>query len=145
MYERILDKGNPPTEEQIKSHIGEESLRLLERMEYVLRERYSLVRELKFPFGDSYGWGYKYSHGKKHLFYLFFENGAVTATLQIGGKEMEKLESSLQSFLPKTQALWASRYPCGSGGWVHYRAEGDAELADVLALIAIKKAPVTRR
>jgi hypothetical protein len=144
MYERMLDKGNPPTEENIAETIGAESARRLEEIEGVLKERYRLVRELKFPFGDNYGWGYKYGHGQKHLFYLFFERGAITATIQIGGKDAEKLEHAQGGMLPRTRELWANRYPCGNGGWVHYRILEDEEIPDVLALIAIKKAPVIR-
>lgn len=101
-----------------------------------------MVRELKYPFGSDYGWGYKYSHKQAHLCYAFFETGAVTVTLQLGDKAVPALEALLPGMLPKTRELWASRYPCGkSGGWVHYRVLDTSELDDVFELIKIKKRP----
>lgn len=43
--------------------------------------------------------------------------------------------------LPKTKELWENRYPCGNGGWVHYRVENDNELFDIQKFICIKKKP----
>ena len=107
-----------------------------------LKASYQLARELKFPFGNDYGWGYKYSHKSSHLCYTFFEKGAFTVMLQIGDKQVPLLESHLSSLLQKTQVLWNDRHPCGDrGGWVHYRVLTDDELNDVIKLLAIKKKP----
>lgn len=45
------------------------------------------------------------------------------------------------NMLPKTKELWENRYPCGNGGWVHYRVENDNELFDIQKFICIKKKP----
>jgi hypothetical protein len=89
-------------------------------------------------------WGYKYTHGNKHLCYLFFERGGFTIMIQIGKNELKKLYDGLDLMLPKTRQLWENRYPCGEGGWLHYRVETGNELNDVKKLIAIKKKPVNR-
>jgi len=143
MYERMLNKKVIPSCEEIEEYVGEENYERLEKLETILSERYDLNRELKFPFGNSYGWGYKYSHRTKHLCYLFFEKDAITVTIQIGTNELEIFNRKFDSFLPKTQELWENRYLCGNGGgWIHYRILSDRELSDVLRLIAIKKMPV---
>jgi hypothetical protein len=142
MYERLLDKSVMPDEAVIREYLGEESHKRLTAMESRLHENYQLSRELKFPFGNSYGWGYKYSHKSNHLCYTFFEKGAFTVMLQIGDKQVPILESQLPSLLQKTQDLWENRYPCGEhGGWVHYRVLTNDELTDIIKLLAIRKKP----
>ena len=143
MYERMTDKSKVPETGEIEGFIGGESSGRLRLLEGMLQDRYIISRELRYPFGASYGWGYKYSHKSKHLFYLFFEKGALTATFQIGDNELPALMGQLQLFSTKARALWESRYPCGkNGGWVHYRILLDDELDDVLKFIAIRKKPI---
>jgi len=142
MYERLLNKSVMPDEATIREHIGEESHKRLVALESRLHGDYQLSRELKFPFGNNYGWGYKFSHKSSHLCYAFFEKDAFTVMLQIGDKQVSILESQLSVLLQKTQDLWENRYPCGEhGGWVHYRVLSDDELTDVVTLLAIRKKP----
>jgi len=145
MYERLLDKNVIPDAATIREHLGEESYERLAAMESQLHKDYQLSRELKFPFGNSYGWGYKYSHKSSHLCYAFFEKDTFTVMLQIGDKQVPILERQLSLLLQKTQDLWENRYPCGErGGWVHYRIFTHDELTDVIKLLAIRKKPSTK-
>jgi len=136
----MLDKSQPPTGEDIENYMGAESSQLLARFEEQLGSHCRLSKEMKFPFGNEYGWGYKYSRGATHICYAFFEAGAFTVMLQLGGKHVAKVEALLSELLPQTQELWWERYPCGKegGGWMHYRVLGECELQDVLALVKIK-------
>lgn len=146
MYERLLNKSVIPDEATIREHLGEESHKLLADLDNRLQRDYQLSRELKFPFGNSYGWGYKYSHKSSHLCYAFFEKNAFTVTLQIGDQQVSLLESQLASLMQKTQDLWKNRYPCGErGGWVHYRVLMNDDLADVMKLLAIRKKPFIKK
>jgi len=142
---RMLDKSVTPDEATILTHMGKQNFERLQKMNTQLTETYDLVRELKFPFGNEYGWGYKFSHKKTHLCYAFFEPDAFTVMLQISGKQVPAVEDILPSLLPKTVNYWANRYPCGeNGGWIHYQVESDEELSDVLKLIHIKKKPTRK-
>ena len=142
MYERLLNKNVVPVEAAIQEHLGQQGYKRLLTFENMLKTNYSLVRELKFPFGNNYGWSYKYSHKSSHLCHVFFEKDAFTVMLQIGDKQVPLLENQLPSLLHKTQDVWQNRYPCGdSGGWVHYRVLADDELTDVLTLLTIRKKP----
>ena len=77
------------------------------------------------------------------LFYLFFERDALTATIQIGDKDVPKLLEQYNLFSLKAQSYWENRYPCGkNSGWIHYRILSDDELDDVLRFIAVKKTPI---
>lgn len=143
MYERLLDKSIVPDEIMIQEYLGQQSYERLVHFEKQLEGSYQLSREIRFPFGNNYGWGYKYNHKSSHLCYVFFEKNAFTVMFQIGDKQVPSMESHLPSFLQKTKELWENRYPCGEyGGWLHYRVLSDDELSDVIKLIAIRKRPI---
>lgn len=136
MYERLLDKNSIPAVDEIVEYIGAGSFALLGKLETELNKTYPVKKELRFPFGNNYGWGYKYSCKSKHICYLFFEKDSFTVMIQLGdGKAVEEI---LENCLPKTKELWEKRYPCSNGGWVHYRVLNEEELQDVIKLIHIK-------
>jgi len=145
MYERMLDKNSKPADIQIQEYLGCQSYGRLTVMEEYLSTHYQLVKKIRFSFGSSYGWGYKYSHKSSHLCHAFFEKGAFTVTIQIGDKQAQLVEDVLPSLLPKTQILWKGRYPCGEhGGWIHYRVLADEELSDIFKLINIRKKSIIK-
>lgn len=142
MYERMLDKKNEPSLKQIKAYVGEESYASLCAFEEQLKTQYQLSKELRFPFGNNYGWGYKYSHKSVHLCYAFFEEGAFTIMVHVGDQRVPALEKEMDALSPKARELWAHRYPCGEiGGWVQVRVLEYDDLCDALKFINAKKAP----
>ena len=62
MFERMLDKSKEPSVAEIREYIGEDGYERLGRLESILSGQYELMKELRFPFGNHYGWGYKLSH-----------------------------------------------------------------------------------
>lgn len=146
MYERLLNQAAIPWEDDVRKCLGtESSLRLL-AFEHMLNDCYDLKRELKFPFGSHYGWGYQYRHKSAHLCYAFFESGSFTVTLQIGDSCVPAVEQLLPNLSEKANQLWKNRYPCGAqGGWIHDRVLEDRDLTDILALIKVKKRPLENR
>ncbi|MPM08312.1 hypothetical protein SDC9_54624 [bioreactor metagenome] len=143
MYERMLDKSAPPDDDFVKEYLGAESYGFLLQLEKFLNDHYDLKKELKFPFGNSYGWGYKYSHKSNHLCYTFFESGAFTVTLQLGDSCVPAVGKMLPALSEKANRLWRDRYPCGEqGGWIHYRVIEMNDLGDILELIKAKKKPL---
>ncbi len=142
MYERLLDKNNPPATDFIREFVGIKSYTLLMQFEDFLNKSDHLSKEMKFPFGNNYGWGYKYSHKSSHLCYVFFESGAFTVTLQLGDKCVSGIEQILPCLSQKAKELWQNRYPCGEkGGWIHYRVMNIDELSDVIEFIKVKRKP----
>lgn len=145
MYERMLDKNREPRAEEIKEYIGEASWERLQCLEGRLVPYYQLSKQIRFPFGNRYGWCYKFNHKSAHLFHVFFEKGAFTVTIQIGDKQADNIESRLASLSEKARELWKNRYPCGdNGGWIHYRVLEDGDLEDVVNFIFTKRAPVIK-
>jgi hypothetical protein len=142
MYERLLDKNNPPSLNLIRDYMGVESYNMLIQFEDILNNNYHITKELKFPFGNNYGWGYKYSHKSSHLCYTFFEAGAFTVTLQLGDNCMPRIEKIMTCLSLKGIELWNNRYPCGmQGGWIHYRVLDKDDLTDIFEFIKVKKKP----
>jgi hypothetical protein len=140
MYERLLDKNVSPSEDFIKKYLGTESYHNLLELEKYLNAHYDLKKEIKFPFGNRYGWGYKYSHKSSHLCYAFFESGAFTITLQLGDPCVTAVNKILPTLSAKANELWKNRYHCGKqGGWIHYRVISTDELSDIFSLIEAKK------
>ena len=138
MYERLLDKSTSPSEDFIRKYLGTESYHNLLEFEKYLNAHYDLKKEIKFPFGNSYGWGYKYSHKSSHLCYAFFESGAFTITLQLGDPCVSAVNKILPTLSAKANELWKNH--CGKqGGWIHYRVISADELNDIFPLIAAKK------
>ncbi len=142
MYERLLDKGAPPDGDFEKKYLGAESYGFLLELEKSLNDHSDLKKELKFPFGSSYGWGYKYSRKSSHLCYAFFEAGAFTVTLQLGDSCVPAVGKMLPALSEKANRLWRNRYSCGElVGWIHYRVIESNDLGDVFELIKAKRRP----
>lgn len=139
MFERMLDKQKPPSETEITDHIGKKHQLILDKIENELISRYDLIRELRFPFGNSYGWGFRYSHKSKHLCYVFFEKESLTLQIQIGKNEVGRFLSDLDTSSDKLIKAWDDRYPCGEGGWIYYRISGEHEIGEILKLVSLKK------
>ena len=122
MPERILDKQITPTEEEIRKFIGEKSIKIIEFLINRLNNIFRIKIELKFPFGNNYGWGYKVSDKSKHLFYIFFEKNSITIMLQIKGIKTEIEKEKYSELSEEGKSYWENRYPCEeNGGWIHYR------------------------
>jgi hypothetical protein len=139
MYERMLNKKTIPCENEIKEHIGKKSFENIEFVKNGLEKIFNINVELKFPFGNNYGWGYKFNNGKKHLFYLFFEKNSITIMLQIKGIKTEKEMEKYNNLSEEGKNYWINRYPCGeNGGWIHYRIVNKKQLKDISIFLSIK-------
>jgi hypothetical protein len=138
MNERMLDKTHQPTEEEIEQFVGKDAWADLLLIKETLKSLFDLTLELKFPFGNSYGWSYKFSNKKKHLFYLFFERGSLTLTVQIPEPKTERERELIRRLSEKGKKYWDTKYPCGSGGWVHYRFSRADELPDAGLFISLR-------
>ena len=139
MYERMLNKKETPTKIDIEKHIGKKSVENIEIIKNGLGKYFELNMELKFPFGNNYGWGYKVSNKSKHLFYLFFEKDSITIMLQINKIKTEKEMEKYNKLSEEGKEYWANRYPCGeNGGWIQYRIINKKQIKDIGIFLSIK-------
>lgn len=56
--ERFMDKSKIPSSSEINNLLGKQAVERLIKLETFLKNNYDLICELKFPFGNNYGWGY---------------------------------------------------------------------------------------
>lgn len=139
---RITEKFNQPTEGFVQLFMGDDAWQRLMRFEEMLRERYDLNREMKFPFGNEYGWGFRYSHKKSLLLYVFFEEGGFCCTISINDAGAQEVEAMLGDLLSEIQAIWINRYAYGAdGGWLNRSVVSDDELPDLVRLVGVKVKP----
>jgi hypothetical protein len=139
MHERILDKENVPTEQFIKEYMGKEAVKNSELLKNALESIFEINIELKYPFGNKYGWGYKVSIKSKHLFYMFFEKGSFTIMIQIKGIKTEREIEKYNKLSEEGKRYWNNRYPCGeNGGWLHYRILSKKHLKDIGIFLSIR-------
>lgn len=122
--------------------IGTEATKYWKVLEAFFYQSYDMETDIRFPFGNNYGWGVRFKHRNKTLCYFFPENGAFTVFFQIGKNEISKMLDRLEDFLPKTKEIWENRYPCGEGGWLYYRVLNPEEINDIIELMKIRKKPV---
>ncbi len=138
MSERMLNKNSKPSDDEIKQFIGDDAYACLLLIQKKLSAVFELKVELKFPFGNNYGWGYKYSHKTKHLFYIFFESRSITLMIHITEPTGDIDKELLNKLSDNGKSSWANKYPCSSGGWVYYNFRDASELSDAGIFVSLR-------
>jgi len=135
----MLNKEVLPNACEINKFIGKKANTYVNRIIANLRQAFNLQIELKFPFGNNYGWGYKLNIGSKHLLYVFFEDHAITIMIQLKKIATDFAKTKYEELSNDGKQYWGNRYPCGDGGgWIHYRVLNDEHFSDIGKLIMIK-------
>lgn len=134
MYERMLDKQNVPSTEEFTKHIGV-SAKLFFSLDDFLLNELKLERQLRFPYGNSYGWGMKYFAKSKHFCDVFAEKDSFTVMIRLTDKQFQQAYDGLTDYAKR---LIDDKYPCGSGGWIHFRVLTQEHLEDIEKLLRQK-------
>jgi hypothetical protein len=138
MYERMLDKEIVPTEDMIKEYIGENAVNNMNFIKSALEKVFKINFDLKFPYGKKYGWGYRVSDEKnKFLFNIFFEKGSINVMLRTEIRTEKEMEQ-YNRLSGEGKEYWENKYPCGNGGWIHYRVITKKHLNDIGIFLSIK-------
>ena len=134
MYERMLDKQAKPTEDEFAAYCGA-CKELFEEVDAYLRNECKAERTLRLPYGNAYGWGMKYAVKKKHICDVFAEKDAFTVMMRMTDQQFQSVYNNLSN---DAQKLIDGKYPCGEGGWIHYRGLNRRQADDVKLLLAQK-------
>lgn len=134
MFERILDKQNKPTYDQFVEYCGTQQNLFLNVNNYLIGEL-NAESMMRFPYGKSYGWGIKYYIKSKHICDVFAEKDAFTVMMRLTNKQFDRLYDELCEY---TQNYIDNKYPCGDGGWIHYRVLEKQHLNDIKKLLSFK-------
>ena len=85
MYERMLDKTHQPTEVEFLEHCGAAKELFTELDRFMTGEMHTSVL-LRFPYGNKYGWGYKYAVKSKHICDVFAETDVFNGITAINSR-----------------------------------------------------------
>ncbi|MBU7015932.1 MAG: DUF3788 domain-containing protein [Theionarchaea archaeon] len=138
-HERMLDSETEPTEEDILRTVGERKDLWLDLRKY-LEIHYDHVPELDFG-GKKYGWAIRYRKSGKTLITLFPEEGAFTALVVLGRKEVEKTQSLLDELSPGVRSLFENTQQLHDGRWLWIRPCSEGDIESVKTLLATKRKP----
>ncbi len=138
-HERMLDQNTEPTEEDILRTVGERKDLWLNLQKY-LETHYDHVPELDFG-GKKYGWAIRYRKSGKTLITLFPEEGAFTALVVLGRKEVEKAQPLLDDLSPGVRTLFENTQQLHDGRWLWIRPNCEGDIESVKTLLGTKRKP----
>ena len=134
MFERMLEKDKKPSLDELAGYCGENGARFRALNDH-LSAQYATTQEIRFPYGNRYGWCVTHRKGKKLICDVFAEAGAFTVMLRLSDRQFAAVSPVLQA---DTQREIDNRYPCGDGGWLHYRVTDDQRQRDIERLLREK-------
>lgn len=134
MYERLLDKQHKPTYEEYIAYCGN-CKNLFEKADDFLTNQLNTEKLMRFPYGNSYGWAIKYFIKNKNVCDVFAEKDAFTVMLKLSDSKFGEIYNEVT---PYTREYIDNRYPCGSGGWIHYRVVTEQHFEDAKKMLELK-------
>lgn len=134
MYERMLDQQVVPTVAEMAAHCGEQA-ELFHQLNRWLTEAYGTAQRVVFPYGKRYGWGIAHRKGKTLICNIFAEAHAFTVMMRLSNQQFESVYHQLQS---DTRDYIDRKYPCGNGGWIHYRVTSKQHFEDIRTLLILR-------
>lgn len=134
MHERMLDKQHEPTYEEFVEYCGN-CKNLFKEADFFLIKELKAEKVMRFPYGKSYGWGMKYFIKSKHICDIFAEKDAFTVMIRLTDIQFEEIYNEVNTY---TREYINNKYPCGSGGWIHYRVLTECHLEDMKKILQLK-------
>lgn len=134
MYERMLDKQHQPTMDEFTAYCGASKILFEEINNYLLSEL-NADQQLRFPYGNDYGWSLKYFMKNKHICDVFAEKDAFTVMLRLTNIQFKKVYNDVTDY---TKKYIDNKYLCGEGGWIHYRVLTDEHSNDIKKMLKLK-------
>lgn len=134
MYERMLDKQATPTIEEMTEFCGENAERFLLLHEW-LTSAFHTESKIVFPYGNHYGWGITHKKKNKLICNVFAEDNSFTVMMRLSNNQYHTVYHQLQKY---TQEYIDNQYPCGDGGWIHYRITRKEHFDDIKTLLSAK-------
>lgn len=134
MYERMLNKKAEPTIEEMTAFCGENAGRF-SLLNQWLTNTFATEQRVVFPYGNRYGWGIAHRKKNKLVCHIFAEDNAFTVMMRLSDRQYESVYAQLEKY---TQDYINNKYPCGDGGWIHYRVTCEENLHDIKVLLMMK-------
>lgn len=134
MYERMLHKQVVPTIEEMTAYCAENAERF-SMINTWLTTAFRTEPKVIFPYGNKYGWGIGHYKKKELICHVFAEAGAFTVMMRLTNVQYETIYAEMKKY---TQEYIDNQYPCGNGGWIHYRVICQEHYEDIKKLLTVK-------
>lgn len=134
MYERMLNKQVTPSIEEMTRFCGGNSEGFSLLNEWLI-STFHTEKKVVFPYGNKYGWSVAHKKKNRLVCNIFAEDSAFTVMMQLSDKQYKTVYSQLQRY---AQEYIDNKYPCGHGGWIHYRVTCKEHLDDIKTLLSVK-------
>ena len=134
MYERLLDKTISPTFDDLIAYSAESGVLWLELDKY-LTDIISAQRQIRFPYGNKYGWSCVYRLKNKHICDAFAEKGAFALHFNISNQQINFVYDSLSKY---AKDVCDNKYSCGEGGWLTYQILSKSHVNNAKKLLSAK-------
>lgn len=92
MYERMLDKQNKPSIDEMKEYCGDAAQLFVSLNEW-LSTAYQTTQEQSFPYGNQYGWAITHRKKKKLMCHVFAECNAFTVMMRLSDTQCKAVYS----------------------------------------------------
>ena len=136
----MCEKGNVPTDEEIKKFIGKRFVKDWIDLCTFLETYYDFSPETVF-YGKKHGWTVRYRRSGKTLCSLFPEVGGFTVLIVLGKKEVEKVEEILYELSTNLRTQFNNTEQLHDGRWLWIRISSSASLEDIKKILQMKRKP----
>ena len=137
LYQRLLNKEEKPSREEIVKTIGKNSSLWLELHNYI-EDNYDFTPELVF-FTKKHGWSLRYRKRGKTLCYFFPEKGAFSVLLVLGKKESEKVDLIKNKLNTNVKSVFENTEQLHDGRWLWIRALTKKDIKSIITLLEAKR------
>ncbi len=148
MHERMLDKSNQPTDEDMVNAIGAPISTAWTALRSFLVETYGIT-PIYNPGGRKYGWNLQHRSGGRPLCEMYPEYGSFTALVVLGKTELEQALERIETFGETVQAALRDTPRFHDGCWMYIRVSDpqtcDQDVKDIQQLILIKRKPPRKK
>ncbi len=134
-FSAFTERKNKPNERQVRQVIGGK-FPIWQGLILFLCEKYPVIANFKFLYGQDYGWGLRFSIKSQLLTSLYPNTESFFAQVNLSP---EGVDRALRLPLG-TNALQAieGAHPYPEGRWVFIRVESEADAQDVRQLLALR-------
>lgn len=130
----MLNKDVIPATEEMARYCGENSERFSALNEWLV-SGFGTEQKTVFPYGNGYGWGISHKKKGKLICNVFPEENAFTVMVRLSDKQYGAVYEGLMKY---SRECIDNKYPCGDGGWIHYRVTSEEHLKDIETLLSVK-------
>ena len=131
MFERLVDKIVIPSYSDMITYCGKQG-EAFEQFNAWVADEFLTDSEIKFPYGNSYGWCVSHHRKSKLICNVFPEKGSFCVMVRKTDKQFAAVYEKVSDYAKK---VIDSKYQCGNGGWIHFHVKNEADYKDIIMIL----------